>query len=270
MKHYYAYIDEAGDEGFGKLKLDDGFGQSRWFMIGAILVSAENNSHLPTWKRELRAKFPEKRKPDIHFANLSHDQRKAACADIAGRRLAAAVMLSHKVTIPGSKYEPLFKKPQFLYNYVVRYLLERLIPACEFAASHTNDDAKLHLVFSRRSGTNYEVMRKYLHKLAGGHDLVKGPRKTKWKVLDIDGIEVENHSKRAGLQLADCVTSAFFAAVEPNRFGDTEQGYAQRLTSKLLTENGSSRNCGLTLVGPNQPAARERKFFKACWKPDEE
>ncbi|MFT3724572.1 MAG: DUF3800 domain-containing protein [Hyphomonadaceae bacterium] len=266
MKHYYAYIDEAGDEGFGKLKLDDGFGQSRWFLIGSIIVTKENNLKLPTWKRELREKFPEKKKPDLHWSGLTHDQRRALASGLAAKPVGAAVMMSHKVTIPGSQYEDLFKKPQYLYNYLVRWQLERLIAACEMKAARDKDKATLHLSFSRRAGTDYEVMRDYLKLLAAGKDIFKAPRKTNWAVLDIEGIEVEDHSQRAGLQMADWVTSAFFNAVEPNRFGDTEQVYANRLRKNLLRSNATSRNCGLTLVGPNKPSAREKKFFKRCWE----
>lgn len=264
MKHYYAYIDEAGDEGLGKLKLNDGFGQSRWFLIGAILVGEKNDRLLPGWKREMRAQFPEKKKPDLHWQGLTHDQRRALASSLAAKPVGAAVMLSHKTTIPGSPYEDTFKKPQYLYNYVMRWGLERLITACEKAAEP--DKATLHLTFSRRAGTDYKVMRDYLLKLAAGRDLFKAPRQTRWSVLDIDGIAVESHSQRAGLQMADWLTSAFFNAVEPNRFGDTEQEYARRLIPRLIrADSGSCQNAGLTLVGRSAPEKRERDFFNECW-----
>ena len=264
MKHYYAYIDEAGDEGFGKLKHDDGFGQSRWFAIGSIIVGKENDMKLPTWKRELRAMFPEKKKPDLHWSGLTHDQRRALASGLAAKPIGAAVMLSHKVTIPGSKYESTFKRPQYLYNYLVRWALERLITACEQAASP--ERAMLHVTFSRRAGTDYDVMRQYLRRLARGDDMIKAPRVTNWSVLDIDGIAVENHSQRAGLQMADWVTSAFFNALEPNRFGDTEQEYARRMVGMLLRSNRSAQNCGLTVVGIHRARERERDFLRECWQ----
>ncbi|KAF0178971.1 MAG: hypothetical protein FD124_528 [Alphaproteobacteria bacterium] len=264
MRHYYAYIDEAGDEGFGKLKTGDATGgQSMWLALGAIVVRAENNLRVIPWRDEILALFPGKK--DLHWKNLKHDQKKVVCRSLADRKLGIALAMSHKITIPGGRYEALFKQPQHLYNYLVRWLLERLIVACELAAAP--EPACLHLVFSRRGGTNYTVMRKYLTFLADGRDLIKAPRRTNWGVLDIDGIEVEDHSKKAGLQLADCVTSAFFQAVEPNRFDDTEPSYALTLAPRLI--KGRTGTDGLTVV-PNIVKARCRPsqadFIRECWR----
>ncbi len=60
---------------------------------------------------------------------------------------------------------------------------------------------------------DYASIKGYLAKLALGQDMYKAPRTTDWSVLDIGGIEVENHSKRAGLQLVDCATSAMFSGL---------------------------------------------------------
>lgn len=267
MRHYHAYIDEAGDEGFGKLRdLTTRGGQSTWLVLGSIVVREANDQLLPHWRDELRIQFPEKKKPDLHWANLNHDQKRVVCAGLAAQPLGVALTLSHKVTLPGSKYEHLFKKPQYLYNYLVRWLLERLITACQNNASP--DTAKLHLTFSRRGGTDYQVMRDYLQMLADERDVIKAPRTTDWSVLDIDGIKVENHSKRAGLQLADCVTSAFFQALEPNRYGLVEAAYATTLAPRLIRAGGTPFNLGLTVV-PSLNKARctpeQLEFLNACW-----
>lgn len=267
MKHYYAYIDEAGDEGFGKLRdLDSRGGQSTWLILGALIVNEVNNPKLPAWRDELRSKFVDKKKLDLHWANLNHDQRVVVCNRLAELPLGVSLALSHKVTIPGTPFENTFKRPQYLYNYLVRFLLERLISACCEKAKP--DTARLHLTFSRRGGTNYEVMRQYLRYLAGGYDYVKAPRKTDWSVLDIDGIEVENHSKRAGLQLADCITSPFFTALERNRYGNIEPAYALRLVPRLVSVGGKTADAGLKIV-PNMRAARcdaeQLDFLQKCW-----
>ena len=92
---------------------------------------------------------------------------------------------------------------------------------------------------------------------------------TDWSVLDIDGIEVENHSKRAGLQLADLITSSFFTALERNRYGNTEPSYAHRLIEKLVTDGrGGVKNAGLKIV-PGLHAAKpdedQMRFLRQCW-----
>ena len=263
MRHYHAYIDESGDEGFGKLRdLSSRNGQSTWLVIGAIVVSEANGKQLPAWRNEIRDQFTEKKSPDLHWVNLRHEQRVVAAKALAAKKIGICVTLSHKVTIPGGKYDALFKQPQYLYNYMVRWLLERLIAACENVAKP--DPATLHLTFSRRSGTDYQVMRDYLQLIKDGRDKIKTPRRTNWRDLDIDGIAVENHSKRAGLQLADCVTSAFFHAVEPNRYGNIEPAYATLLIPKLV-----SKSEGLSIAGGYnkcRPSDEQRAFLQACWK----
>tara|TARA_R110002072_G_scaffold20102_1_gene73661 strand:- start:701 stop:1510 length:810 start_codon:yes stop_codon:yes gene_type:complete len=267
MKTYIAYIDEAGDEGFGKLRVvNERGGQSTWLMLGAIIVSEDYDAHLPKIRDAIRAFFPEKKERHLHWVNFNHDQRIVVADEMAKLRLGVCLTLSHKVTIPDTKFATIFSQPQYLYNYLVRWLLERLITAAEQAAAP--EPAQLKLVFSKKGGTNYQIMAEYLTKLARGQDLVKAPRRTNWEVLDIKGMRVENHSKMAGLQLADCATSAFFRALEPNRFGNYEPAYATRLIPKLIKSNGRVDNAGLTVV-PSTRAAKcdeeQMNFLRECW-----
>jgi hypothetical protein len=114
MKEYVAYIDEAGDEGFGKLATETPSGQSRWLMIGACIVSRENDLKLPSLRNQILDLFPKHRARDLHFRNLNHAQKIVACQQIAAFQLGISVVMSHKVTIPGTKYEATFKKKQYL------------------------------------------------------------------------------------------------------------------------------------------------------------
>jgi hypothetical protein len=67
-------------------------------------------------------------------------------------------------------------------------------------------------------------------------------------VFNITDIRVENHSKWAGLQIADCINSAFFSAVELNLYGNYETSYAENLRTRLITSSGTALNSGLTFV----------------------
>jgi hypothetical protein len=247
MKEYVAYIDEAGDEGFGKLAAGPLGGQSRWLVLGACIVSRENDLKLPLLRDGILSHFPKRKTRDLHFRDLNHAQKIVACQDIAAFRLGVCVTLSHKVTIPGTRFEPIFKKKQYLYNYMVRWLLERLTAVCARAARPSV--CTLKLVFSRRSGTNYQVMKDYLVLMRDGLEVIRPVRSINWDVLDVENIAVENHSKWAGLQIADCTTSAYFMALEPNVYGNSEPSYANILKSKLLKDpQGRVLNCGVTPV----------------------
>lgn len=268
MKTFTAYIDEAGDEGFGKLSdLDINTGQSRWLVLGCIIVSDDNRRLTPKWRDELLAFFPKKQRRDLHWRDLKHEQKVVVCNYMRDLKIGIGLTMSHKITLPGSKYAEPFKQRGYLYNYLVRWLLERLISACKRAAG--GDPCKLRIVFSRRGGTNYQTMAEYLQMLADGDDLVKSPRSTDWSVLDIGKIAVENHSKSPGLQLADCVTSAFFQGVEPNLYGNTEPSYGLTLSPRLIDYNRDALNSGITVV-PSVGAARctdeQSEFIRQCRK----
>ena len=79
----------------------------------------------------------------------------------------------------------------------------------------------------------------------------------------MDAIQVENHSKRAGLQIADILTSATSAGLEPNNFGNTEPRYALILRERFINHKGCVLNSGLTLIPPPRkgPLNNEQQKF---------
>jgi Protein of unknown function (DUF3800) len=265
MHHFTVYIDEAGDEGFGKLAAGPTGGQSRWLILGACIVSRENDLKLPTWRDQILARFPNSRKRDLHFRDLKHDQKTVVSQEIAKLPIGACLTLSHKVTIAGSRFEEAFKKKGYLYNYMIRWLLERVTAAC----AKKDPNCSIKIVFSRRGGTDYKTMKEYLELMRDGKEVMPPTRSINWNVLDVNSIAVENHSKWAGLQIADCITSAFFAAVEPNKYGNYEQSYALLLKDRLLKAKGSFLDCGLTPVpslkkcAPNDTQIRFFDNFRA-------
>lgn len=246
MRHFTVYIDEAGDEGFGKLAAGPVGGQSRWLALGACVVTRENDLKLPTWRDAILARFPRRQTRDLHFRNLKHDQKIVVCQEMAKLPIGICVTLSHKVTIPGGRYEKTFKQSGYLYNYLIRWLLERISRACFQKSSPEN--CKIRIVFSRRGGTNYQGMIDYFKLMRDGNEVMRPARRIVWDTIDFADIFVENHSKWAGLQFADCATSAYFNAVEPNFYGNYEPSYANILTPRLLKENGTALNAGLTIV----------------------
>lgn len=107
--------------------------------------------------------------------------------------------------------------------------------------------AHLKVVFSRRGGTDYQSMRDYLILMRENREVLRPIRSIDWSVLDPNDILVENHAKRAGLQIADVLTSATAAALEPNVYDDIEPRYALLLRENFLRHHGRVDNCGLTL-----------------------
>jgi hypothetical protein len=251
--HFTAYIDEAGDEGFGKLCAGQVGGQSHWLALGACVVSRENDLKLPTYRNHVLSRFPKRSTRDLHFRDLKHDQRIVVCQEIARLPVGVCVAMSHKITISGSRYEETFKQKGFLYNYLVRWLLERLTAACARKASP--ERCTMKIVFSRRGGTDYQSMVDYFKLMMDGGEQIPPTRSINWSAIDFDQIHVENHAKWAGLQFADCVTSAFFCGLEPNIYGNFEPSYALLLKDRLIRQDGNALNCGLTIVPSVDKAA---------------
>lgn len=254
---YFIYIDEAGDEGFGKLKSESRGGQSQWLLLGAIIVAKENDRHLPKWRNEILERFPHQRRRDLHFNKLKHDQRVVACQNLSDKPFGACVVCSDKITIHdirSAAYEK-YKEKGHLYNYLVRLLLERVTNICAMKSRLTGNSCKVHITFSKRGGTDYGVMRDYLFLMRDGREKITPARSIKWDVLNPEDIRVEDHSKRAGLQLADVVTSATYSAFEPNTYGNTEDRYIRLLKQRYIRENRSIEHSGITL-SPRQSARK--------------
>lgn len=257
VSKFYAYIDEAGDEGFGKLKTARCGGQSRWFALGAILVSDQNDRCLPQWRDESLKIFENKRR-DLHFNKLKHEQKVALVRLLAEKPFGISVICSDKIEITNLQAElyAKYKEKGHLYNYLTRFLLERLTTACANKAKLSGTQAQLEVTFSRRAGTDYSVMRDYLFLMRDGKEKLPPMRSVDWSVLNPEDIKVENHSKRAGLQLADVVTSATYAGLEPNLYGDVETRYARSFARRFLKEGNSISNCGVTVV-PKKSAQKD-------------
>jgi hypothetical protein len=181
---------------------------------------------------------------------LSHEQKVVVCQELSARELYACLTLSNKATIPGSPWEEQFKKPGYLYNYLTRWLLERVTTFCATdAAANQIENPRLKVVFSRRHNTNYQAMKEYMELMRDGRERIRPVRSIDWRVFDPSDIVVENHALWAGLQLADVVTSAFFNAVDPNRYGNVEQRCAAILRRNVITApNGVALNSGVTPV----------------------
>ncbi|MEI3806814.1 DUF3800 domain-containing protein [Agrobacterium sp. CCNWLW32] len=263
INRFVAYVDEAGDEGFGKLRDDVPSAQSKWFSIGACVVNEGNDKLLPCWRDEIMSAFKNKKARDLHFRDLSHDQRVHASSIIAQKPIGACVISSCKETILDAEEIDIFKRKQHLYNYLTRFLLERITAACKRRASADGAQARLKVVFSRRKGTDYEQMREYLSFMRDGKEKMKPVRSIDWTVLNPDDIAVENHKVRAGLQIADLFTSAVWKALEPNGYGRCEDRYAKEISSRFLKFKGNALNSGLTIIPPYSkcPLNSEQKTF---------
>ena len=84
---------------------------------------------------------------------LKHEQRVVICQEIAQRPIHTCVTFSDKATIPGSQWARYFKRPGHLYNYLVRWLLERTTSYClQDSAIRGNKNTSVKVVFLDAKG----------------------------------------------------------------------------------------------------------------------
>lgn len=66
-----------------------------------------------------------------------------------------------------------------------------------------------------------------------------------WDVIDPYSVSAVDHSKLAGLQIADAVASSFYYAVNLNRYREIEDKYARLLLPNCYRHKGIALGYGL-------------------------
>lgn len=246
MAHsFIAYIDEAGDEGLsGKYRVPGrGGGSSHWLTLGATVWRLSRDLDAVRWARAILAQLPEqKRNKPLHFMDLDHQQRVMAIGGICQKPIRSIAIIANKPIIPAGMYA----EHNQLYHYMCRYLLERISWLCrDLRRSVPEGDGRVKLVFSRKRTMNYQDFRDYIQLLRNMDD----PKiQIHWPVIDIQGIEAEDHGSRFGLQLADLATSGLTAALEPDFYGNVEARYARMLKPVVYNRNGNYMSYGTKMV----------------------
>ena len=129
-------------------------------------------------------------------------------------------------------YKPLITEPEkfqntkyLLYRYATRLVLERVSWLCRDHRRPGEGDGFTEIIFSNRSNMSYEDIRDYLRLLR--RQAADMPLKVQidQSVIDPERIRSVEHSKLAGLQVADAVASGIHFALKVNRYGETEPAY---------------------------------------------
>jgi hypothetical protein len=153
--------------------------------------------------------------------------------------------LIHKPSI--TEPEKFQNTKYLLYRYATRLLLERVSWLCRDHHKDGEGDGFCEVIFSNRSNMSYEDIRTYLKVLLrqAGDD----PQKVQidGNVIDPGRIRAVEHSKLAGLQVADAVASGLHFALKVNRYGETETGYLPHLKKGIFRHKEVAMGYGLKL-----------------------
>jgi len=285
--HYIAYIDEAGDDGLKRIRPLDEDGSSEWMTLSAVVVKATRESEVETWVSDIRDGLWNHQRDDIHFAKLSPNKKLYVCQQMSGLSARYFVLASNKKNMKGYENPFAGKIPSrnWFYCWMTRLLLERVTDFVDWhSTKEYGEPKKLKVEYSIRGGLSYSQMSAYYEWLR-----MKGPTKNlflpwgnlKWSVMDGTLLKVYPHEDRAGLQLADCVASAFFKAADKFSTGSCDPRFAAALKPRMARFR--DRPAGLIsgygvklmpnfkeakLLSEQEQIFREYGYPKQWWDPD--
>lgn len=243
MSHSFnIYIDESGDDGMAKFRAPgSGGGSSHWLVIGACIVRTSRDLELVALRDNIKNECrPNAKGRAIHFKDMNHSQKRRACQIIAGKPLRFSCVLGLKNTPDAA----VFTDKNQLYFYLTRYLIERISWFCRDHRTQVREgDGRARITFSRRGGLNYDSFASYLRRLRDHEDT-----SVHWPVIDIEAVQAQDHSRLAGLQIADCGTSAIAAAIEQDQYGNIENSYLREIAGNIYNRTGNYLSYGLKLL----------------------
>ena len=243
MSHsFVAYVDECGDDGFGRYRerLRSG-GSSHWLGVGAVVWRMSHDLEAVQWAKTILADLPQQNRKILHFKKLDHAQRVMALNHLSDKPFRIVCVMAHKPSLQVDR----FASKNQLYHYLCRYLIERISWLCRDARRTVPEgDGRVKIIFARRGGMSYPDFQSYLTFI----QTTERDARIHWPIIDIEAIEARDQSERYGLQLADLSVSGLCAGLEPDFYGNVELRYARILRGSVFARNGNCLNYGAKLI----------------------
>lgn len=233
---YIAYIDEAGDPGLNRVRPIDDVGGTEWFAMGCTLLQKKNEHLPPIWIKSILQDLGIHQRPDLHYRDLSPTRKLRACKLVSDLPARHFVLLSNKKNMRQYKNERAENKSysrQWFYNWCCRILLERVTDyVLRHSLAQYKEPKLVHFEFSKRNGHNYTQTQGYhalLRIQARANSTILKKRVPKWQVMDYRLVSAKSPYESAGTQIADCITSSFYNAVD-----NLDTGVCSPEPSKIL------------------------------------
>lgn len=260
------YIDEAGDEGLDEIRVLDGAGASEYFVLVGVLIQTRRQAELADFVRQLKGKIKLEDQDTIHFRDLDAAQQRNAISEIGSFKSGLICVASNKRNMRRHRNPRIERKhfevsnsgrvrPQrynYFYNHLFRYLLETASADCAVWSPRLyGANLPIRVVFSHRRNFSYSQTKAYLHKLrTEKHDrgYFNNKRQINWSVVDPSSIESARARAFPGLQVADCVASAVFSALDEDWFGGCTPEFLEALAPRFLRSGGTPVRHGFILL----------------------
>jgi len=222
--------------------------------LGCALVQKSNDKDIPNYVGEILKQINVRNRPDLHFRNLSKSRQEETCAKMGKLPFKYFAICSNKRNMrnyDNPKAASKMHSQQWFYNFLVRLLIERVTAAVALHSKQTFGEHRcVKFIFSRRGGHSYSQTKAYheiLRLQSRAQTTVLRYRVTVWSVMHRSLIDVAEHDLSAGLQIADCVASAFYTACDDLDTGPRYLLPAQRLKPRMAVEAGKVADFGLVL-----------------------
>ncbi len=249
---FHLYIDEAGDEGIDEVRPIDPGGSPEYFVLCGVLIRAHRRTAVLSEFNDIKQKVGLTPSQMLHFRDLSAERQHLVIAEIARLRLGLVAIVSNKrnvreyrnrrveaknmEVVRGGRLRP--QNYNWFYNHTFRYLLESASAECaHWTKQAFGANRPIMVVFSERKGFRYSQTKAYLHKLRlsrHGKDYFNNKRSINWDVVDPSSIDHARARAEPLLQIADCVASAVYKAIDEDWFGSVEPAFLESLAPRFI------------------------------------
>ena len=218
---YYAYIDEAGDQGFTFLDPPER-ASSQWFVLSAVVVRDTRRVSEMQAFSEYAKTISDKHWSELHFRKMRHERRAATTMYLASRQIRIISICWNKREITEDDRDHTLHFRTRLYHYAVRYLVERISWLCRDTQPRPNP-MTCRLVFAKCKNLRYGIIRGYLQHLQNSNTEIH------WPAVDVENLIVKPSSEQLGLQMADAVASSIYRGLELSPHQRSEPTYVRHL-----------------------------------------
>ncbi len=243
---YIAYIDEAGDDGLQRIRPTSS-GASEFLVLSCLLIRADREVEVLPWLKALVAGLNQHQITHLHFRQLRPEKKMLAASTIANLPVRLFTVISHKRNMRNytnlSAAKAKINVTAWFYVWLIRILVERVSDYC-LRKTHRDHGGltSIRFEFASRGGVKVGDVARYFEYLREQEKfglLYHEHWVPKWDVMDFNEIRSFPAKARAGLQLVDCVASAFFQALELTNEGSVNSDFAKLLAPRMCL---SSRN----------------------------
>jgi hypothetical protein len=256
------YVDESGDEGTDRVRPIDVGGASEYFTIAGVLIRTSRIPELNSLMESIKLEVGMALDDEIHFRDLKSDQKAIVLTRISEFKIGLIAVASNKRNMRGYRNLRVERKNSQLhrsgkliperynwfYNHLFRYLMETASSECfRWAAGRIGISPKIDVVFSYRKDFRYSQTSAYLAKL-------QVERRPEWyfnnkyqinfRAADPFLIRSQRAKHESGLQGADCIASAIYAALDEDWLGSVTPQFLQIVAHRFVRRASKNSPAG--------------------------